>query len=198
MHPDSASLWESIRATDEQRHRINETLRDGERLLWLGRPKPGTGKQPAIWGSLVFAIVFYYFWLAMLWPFFSNVNMQDPPWFSLLLFTAIALLPLSVIASLLPLLWAERCNVYAVTNRRAIALSRGLFRYRLKAWDAQDYLEIRRGKNGTGSIVYEYRETDENTLREGLLFLPDVETVAALVKAPASECSSAPSPERWR
>ena len=198
MHPDSASLWESIRATDEQRHRINETLRDGERLLWLGRPKLGTGKQLATWGSLVFAIVFYYFWLIKLRPFFIDVNLQEAPWFLPLIVAAFALLPLSVIASLLPLLWAERCNVYAVTNRRAIALSRGLFRYRLKAWDAQDYLEIRRGKNGTGSIVYEYRETDENTLREGLLCLPDVETVAALVKAPASECSTAPSPERWR
>ena len=187
MHPDSASLWESIRATDEQRHRINETLRDGERLLWLGRPKPGTGKQLATWGSLVFAIVFYYFWLAMLWPFFSNVNMQDPPWFDLLLFTAIALLPLSVIASLLPLLWAERCNVYAVTNRRAIALSRGLFRYRLKAWDAQDYLEITHDKNGTGNIVYECRQTGETTYREGLLDLPDVETVAALIGKAANK-----------
>ena len=198
MHPDSASLWESIRATDEQRHRINETLRDGERLLWLGRPKPGTGKQLATWGALVFAVVFYYFWLSMLWPFFSNVNMQDPPWFSLLLFTAIALLPLTGIASQLPRLWAGRCDVYAVTNRRAIALIRGPFHYMLDAWDAQDYQEITRGKNGAGSIIYEYRHTRRSSYPAGLLDLPDVETVAALVKAPASECSSAPSPERWR
>ena len=195
MHPDSASLWESIRATDEQRHRINETLRERERLLWLGRPKLRTVNMLTTWAALAFLVVFYYFWLIKLRPFFIDVNLQEAPWFLPLIVAAFALLPLLGFARLLPLLWAGRCNVYAVTNRRAIALSRGLFRYRLKAWDAQDYLEIRRGKNGTGSIIYEYRETDDEAAHiEGLLDLPDVETVAALVKAPASECSSAPSP----
>ena len=181
MQPDSISLWEGIHATDAQRLRINEALRDGERLLWLGRPKIGTGKLLTAWALLALLVVFYCTWIALLRPFFIDANLQEAPWFLPLLVAAFALLPLLGFASLLPLLWAGRCNVYAVTNRRAIALSRGLFRYRLKAWDAQDYLEITHDKNGTGNIVYECRQTGETTYREGLLDLPDVETVAALV-----------------
>ena len=185
MPPDSISLWESIRATDAERRRINETLRDGERLLWLGRPKPGTGKLLAICGQLVFIVVFHCFWIAMLWPLIFNVNLQETPWFIPLIFAAIAMLPLVVFATTLQRLWAGRCDVYAVTNRRAIALIRGLFGYSLDAWEAQDYLEITRGKNGAGSIVYEYRETRKTTYPKGLLDLPDVETVAALIEQAA-------------
>ena len=184
---DSASLWESIRATDEQRNRINETMQVGERLLWLGRPKPGAAKLLLTWASLVFAVVFNsvvfcWFWLVMLWPAINNVNLQEDPWFHPIILAVVALLLLTAIAAQLPRLWANRCDVYAVTNRRAIALIRGPFRCRLNAWDAQDYLDITRGKNGAGSIIYEYRETRKTTYPAGLLDLPDVETVAALIE----------------
>ena len=107
-------------------------------------------------------------------------------------------------------------KVYAVTNRRSIVLTRGIFRFKVKSWDVHDYVSIERGKNGRGSIVYEddgpslgvtYLQYGQQGLDRadeelrnplsyaldggpirGLMNLPDVETVAALVKAPASEC----------
>ena len=185
MQQDSASLWESIQATDEQRHRINETLRDGERLLWLGRPKP---KGLATWGFLACNIAFLCLWEGGLYWQFCDINLQRAPWFIPLILAAFILLPLAGLAVLLPWLCAARCTVYAVTNRRAIALTRGLFRYRLKAWKVQDYIFIDRGKNGTGDIIYECRaNADENFYRNGLINLPDVETVAALIQSQAQD-----------
>ena len=202
MHPDSASLWESIRATGAERCRINKTLRDGERLLWLGRPKPDLRRL-----AVLLAAGMAVGWLGRSYP--------------LILVFCFSIVLLEMVRVL-----AQRfLKVYAVTNRRSIVLTRGIFRFKVKSWDVHDYVSIERGKNGRGSIVYEdggpsrgvtYLQHGQQGLDRaddlrnplsyaldggpirGLMNLRDVETVAALVKAPASECSSAPSPERWR
>lgn len=187
MQQDSASLWESIQATDEQRHRINETMRDGERLLWLGRPKP---KGLATWGFLACNIAFLCLWEGGLYWQFCDINLQGAPWFIPLILAAFILLPLAGLAVLLPWLCAARCTVYAVTNRRAIALTRILFRYWLNAWNVQDYLFIKRGKNGSGDIIYEQERYGASAYLEGLRGLADVDAVAALIeKAGGSECT---------
>ena len=200
MRPDSSSLWESIRATDAERCRINKTLRDGERLLWLGRPKPDLRRL-----AVLLAAGMAVGWLGRSYPLILVVC------FSIVLLEMVRVL-------------AQRfLKVYAVTNRRSIVLTRGLFRFKVKSWDVHDYVSIERGKNGRGSIVYEddgpslgvtYLQYGQQGLDRadeelrnplsyaldggpirGLMNLRDVETVAALVKAPASECSAAPNPE---
>lgn len=112
------------------------------------------------------------------------------PWFIPLILAAFILLPLAGLAVLLPWLCAARCTVYAVTNRRAIALTRILFRYWLNAWNVQDYLFIKRGKNGSGDIIYEQERYGASAYLEGLRGLADVDAVAALIeKAGGSECT---------
>ena len=168
MPPDSASLWESIRATEAERQRILATLREGERLLWLGRPRPALLRPTLLLvASFVLCRLF---------------GAAEP------LFVAVVCI--IALIYLVPELCSRLLKVYAVTNRRAIVLSRGIFGFKVKSWDVHDYLRIERGKNGKGSIVYE----DGSYRAIGLIDLPNVNAAAALVKAPPSESSTAPIP----
>lgn len=184
MNTDTDTLWESIKGTTEERLRLNEALRDKERLVWLGRPAPKLCTVQRLL-PIPFFTGFALFWASGLWLLTRDVftgSVTLPMVLFLIPFFPVPFVVLSIGFSGLWEARQLRRSVYALTDHRALVLRKTLFGYKLSHWAANAYGDTLRRKDGSGDIVY---ETEERRAGRGGVHgfteLPDVESVVALL-----------------
>jgi len=171
---------------------VNSQLDPGEGVLWTGAPDPGRLALSSI-PAMVFGVPFTgfaAFWISMA---FSTTSGPSRPAGPLALFPLFGLPFLLIgLGMLTAPLWAYLAagrTVYAVTNRRALILSR-LLATTVKSYTHDEIHELQHVERAGGSgdlyfasrTVY-MRHGRTSQVRVGFLGIPDVRGVEQLIRS---------------
>ena len=135
---------------DALKRRLNEVLRDGERVLWEGMPVQGIhlSSEDAI--TIPFSLFFCGF--ALFWEF-STFSTGAPTFFSLWGIPFVCAGLYLLFGRFIHAAWKAKHTGYAVTNERIVIIERnGVTSIPIKALPS---LELRRHRNDLGTIYFE-------------------------------------------
>ena len=155
---------------------IADELRPGEIVRWCGRPEP---LRAATRGMLMPLLVGVFWTAAIVWVFILRED--GPPWWFALPFLAAGafIIIRPFMARRRPA--RHRHRVYAVTDRRALAIGPGsVDEIRL---DRESRFKVRRQRGGGGSVAFE-RPGDEAIDIERLSFrgVPDTQPLEQILQ----------------
>src|SRR2546426_4277893 len=174
----------------------NGQLDPGEGVLWCGMPSPSRLALSAI-PAMILGIPFTGFAVFWMYMVFSMMSRSHPPGGAWSLFPLFGLPFLLIgIGMLTTPLWAFLAagrTVYAVTNRRALILSR-IGATRVKSYTHEDIHELQHveREDGSGDLYFASRLLQSQngvTRREriGFLGIPDVRSVEQLIRSRLQE-----------
>jgi hypothetical protein len=184
---------------DDLDARVRSELRDGERLSWVGQPRPSRFARQAI-PFVLFGIpftAFAVFWVAMasgiLFGEFGNKGGRGGvgapsacfPLFGL----PFVLIGLWMLSSPYWFWRQARRTCYALTNRRAIIWQAGTFgAVSVRSYGPEALGQLHRTEyaDGSGDLVFEVvvsvRNRTATTIRHGFLAIRDVREIEELVR----------------
>lgn len=201
-----AELFDNSSLPDELDAAMREELREGERLLWVGQPRPGRFARQAI-PIVLFGIpwtAFALFWMAaasgMLFAGAANAGPGPGGGF----FAIFACFPLFGLPFVLigfamlgsPFwLWRQaKRTCYALTDRRAILREAGKFgSIEVRSYESEALGQITRTQyaDGCGDLIFEEflnlgRDSDgdrtRRTVRRGFMAIDNVRGVEELLR----------------
>lgn len=189
---------------DELEARVRSEMGDGERLLWVGQPRPGRFARQAI-PIVLFGIpwtAFAVFWIAgaSSFPFGGFGGNGGPGGFGAILSffplfgVPFVLIGLGMLSSPFWLRWQAKRTCYALTDRRAILWEAGKFgsvSVRSYGPEALDKTYRTEHADGCGDLVFEEvitvgRDSDGDrtttTTRHGFMAIGNVREVERLLR----------------
>lgn len=195
-------LFEDNRLPDELDTRVRSELRQGEKLLWVGQPRPGRMARQAL-PIVLFGIpwtAFALFWMAMasgilIWgdpqPV-ADQGFQLFRWFFPLFGLPFVLLGLGMLSSPYWLMRRARKTCYAVTTQRAIIWQAGWFgSMEIRSYAPVELNKIRRVEysNGEGDLIFEdlitvtrfERSSHQNNMKSGFMGISNVKVIEELI-----------------
>jgi hypothetical protein len=163
--------------------RVQSELAAGERLVWVGQPRPGR----ALLGSLIlvlFAIpwtAFAVFWMVLA----SGANL----WFALF-GVPFVVIGLGMLTAPLGVWRKARQTCYALTDRRAIVWEPGLFgSVRVRSFGPEHLGALSRVErpDGSGDLIFEefwtrHRRSHHTVQRSGFLAIDRVREVEEMIR----------------
>ena len=132
-------------------------LREGETILWQGRPAPGLhvdrSRRHTFWMSIPFILVSLGLLVGGIVMIFETVLLL----LFALFFGAISLMIFG--QTTFWRMWVRRHTQYTLTDQRAIlGISLPWMRRRLKTFDLTRDVAFEPGQNGLGSIIFEHED----------------------------------------
>ncbi|MBL8822939.1 MAG: hypothetical protein JNJ77_10160 [Planctomycetia bacterium] len=196
-------LFEDSRLSEELDSRVRSDLRQGEKLLWVGQPRPGRLSRQA-WPIVLFGIpwtAFALFWMAMASGFIFLGNQNPQPagqgfdifrWFFPLFGLPFVLVGLGMLSSPYWFTRRARKTCYAVTTQRAIIWQAGWFgSMEIRSFAPAELNRIRRVEyaNGEGDLIFEdlltmahfERSRHQTSMRAGFMGISNVKKIEELI-----------------
>src|SRR5262245_25640227 len=171
---------------------LNAQLDPGEGLLWSGAPNPGRMALSTL-PATVFGIPFTgfaAFWMYTAFTMTSKPGSPPGPWMFFPLFgIPFLLIGLGMLTAPLWAFLAAARTLYAVTNKRAMIVSR-VFSTSVRSYlhaDIHDLQRVERG-GGEGDVFFANRDIVTRSggvvrKRIGFLGIPDVRSVEQLIRS---------------
>lgn len=141
----------------DQQQMVERELRDGEGLLWVGKPKPKLFRNEIL-GQFLFAIPWTCF--AIFWVFSAADQAGGGNWIGFvfpLFGVPFILVGLGMLSAPLRDLLLQKRTVYAMTNQRAFVFS-GIRSVKIETYEHEELTGSSRTmhRNGTGDVVTDY------------------------------------------
>ncbi|MBY0574274.1 MAG: hypothetical protein K2P84_11380 [Undibacterium sp.] len=170
--------------------RLRAELKPGESITWVGQPSPDRFMKDGfkLWLFFIPWTAFSLFWIAAASGF--QLSRFDQGWDLFPLFgLPFLLIGLGGLSSPLWLRRKAHSIIYAITNRRAIAIE-GTKSIIVKSYLLGDIANIERTEHqdGYGNLILrkeQYRDSDgdKQTRRQGFFAIPDVRLVEHLIES---------------
>ncbi len=197
-------LFEDSRLPDELDARVRSELRQGEKLLWVGQPRPGRLARQA-WPIVLFGIpwtAFALFWMAgaagMLFMAGGAQQPQGNNGFDIIRFVfplfglPFVLVGFGMLSSPYWLMRRARKTCYAVTTQRAIIWQAGWFgSMEIRSFAPAELNRMRRVEyaNGEGDLIFEdlltmahfERSKHQTNMRSGFMGISNVKKSEELI-----------------
>lgn len=206
-------LFDDSRLPDELDARVRSELRQNEKLLWVGQPRPGRMARQA-WPIVLFGIpwtAFSLFWMAMAtgFLFWGNDHKQPdvPMGFNIFRFIfplfglPFLLVGFGMLSTPYWLIRRARKTCYAVTSQRAIIWQAGwLGSMEVRSFAPDNLNRIRRIEyaNGEGDLIFEdvwpivhvERSRVQTPMRTGFLGIRNVRNIEELITKALLPCDN--------
>jgi hypothetical protein len=180
---------------------VDAELAKGERITWIGRPIPwllARSSLPMVLFGIPFT-AFALFWIALISGMWRPAG-PSPPAFFVLFGIPFVLVGLGMLTSPLWMYWKALRTVYAITDRRALSIERGIWgRVVVRSFDPPGLAVLSRTQHadGSGNLVFqrEYRREGHEGRHGrfvdiGFLAVPDVKEVEDRIRELARKAST--------